>query len=238
VKRPEDKTDEEIVTDVENKVVQMISNYTHKEWECAQKILKHQGRVNRVFDEMGVAYSPRPIPPTAGKKMQPPGNMRSEPAETSRKGKSNKAAGTTEGAPKSAKAQDVLAKQKADAAKTTLPPLAEKYSKLLKINENLARRKTEAAKVAAAEREKKKIHESSPAVDLEKKVVSKKRPASASEKEKHVVAKEKGPDDDEPAGKRARLIRSQKQTRMLIFCQRLRFSLAHFILRRGVCKNG
>jgi hypothetical protein len=58
VKRPEDKNDEEIVADVEKKVIQMIDNYTHKEWECTQKILKHQGRVNRVFDEMGVAYSP------------------------------------------------------------------------------------------------------------------------------------------------------------------------------------
>jgi hypothetical protein len=44
-----------------------------------------------------------------------------------------------------------------------------------------------------------------PAVDLEKKMVSKKRPASASEKEKRIVAKEKGPDDDEPAGKKAQV---------------------------------
>jgi hypothetical protein len=73
-----------------------------------------------------------------------------------------------------------LAKRKADVTKTTLPPLAENSSKLLKINENLARRKTEAAKVAAAEREKKKIHDTSPVLDLEKKVVSKKRHASAS----------------------------------------------------------
>jgi hypothetical protein len=58
VKCPKEKTDEEIVADVEKKVVQMIGNYTHKEWECAQKILKHQGLVNRVFDEMDVAYSP------------------------------------------------------------------------------------------------------------------------------------------------------------------------------------
>jgi hypothetical protein len=98
-----------------------------------------------------------------------------------------------------------LAKRKAEDVKTTLPPLAEKSSKLLKINENLARRKTEAAKVAAAEREKKKIHDPSPAIDLEKKVVSKKRIASVSEEAKRVVAKEKGPDDDEPAGKRARI---------------------------------
>jgi hypothetical protein len=136
--------------------------------------------------------------------MQPPGNIGSEPAETSRKGESSKAAVTTEGAPKSTKAQDVLAKQKADAAKATLPPLVEKSSKLLQINENLARRKTEAAEVAVAKREKKKVHESSPAADLEKKMVSKKRPASASEKEKCIVVKEKGPDDDEPAGKKAR----------------------------------
>jgi hypothetical protein len=75
----------------------------------------------------------------------------------------------------------------------------------LKINENLTRRKTEAAKVATAEREKKKIHDPSPVSDLEKKVVSKKRIAGASEEAKHIVAKEKGPDDDEPAGKRARI---------------------------------
>jgi hypothetical protein len=43
VKRPEGKTDEEIMAEVEKKVVQMIDNYTHKEWECAQNILKHQG---------------------------------------------------------------------------------------------------------------------------------------------------------------------------------------------------
>jgi hypothetical protein len=63
---------------------------------------------------------------------------------------------------KNTKAQDVLAKWKADASKATLPPLAEKSSKLLKVNETLARSKTEAAKVTAAEREKKKVHDSSP----------------------------------------------------------------------------
>jgi hypothetical protein len=35
VKRPKDVTDEEIVVEVERKVVQMIGNFTHKEWECA-----------------------------------------------------------------------------------------------------------------------------------------------------------------------------------------------------------
>jgi hypothetical protein len=198
------QTNEEIVAEVERKVVQMIGNYTHREWECSQKILKHPGRVNRVFNEMKISYQPRPKPATTGKKMQPPGNIGSEPVETSKKGKTNKTAGATEGAPKSMKAQDVLAKRKAEAAKTTLPPLAEKSSKLLRINENLTRCKTEAAKVAATEREKKKIHDPSPATDLEKKVVSKKRIASVSEEEEHVVAKERGPDDVEPAGKRAR----------------------------------
>jgi hypothetical protein len=36
---------------------------------------------------------------------------------------------------KNTKAQDVFAMRKVDAAKATLPPLAEKSSKLLKVNE-------------------------------------------------------------------------------------------------------
>jgi hypothetical protein len=182
----------------------MIGNFTHKEWECAQRILKHQSRVNRVFDEMGVTYSPRPVPPTARKKMQPPGNIGSEPAETSLKSKSSKTAVTAENVVKNTKAQDILAKRKADAAKATLPPLAEKSTKLLKVNETLARRKAEAAKVAAAEREKKKVHDPSPAADTDKKMASKKRPSEATKRGKRVTIKEKGPDDDEPSGKRAR----------------------------------
>jgi hypothetical protein len=204
VKRPADKTDEEVVAEVEKRVVQMIGNFTHKEWECAQRILKHQGWVNRVFDKMGVTYSPRPVPPRAGKKMQPPGNIGSEPAETSRKSKSSKTAITLENVAKNTKAQDVLAKRKADATKAILPPLAEKSSKLLKVNETLARCKTKAAKVAAAETKKKKVHDSSPAADLEKRVISKNRPVDASERGKHVAIKEKGPDDDEPSRKKAR----------------------------------
>jgi hypothetical protein len=74
----------------------------------------------------------------------------------------------------------------------------------LKVNETLARRKAEAAKVAAAEREKKKVHDSSPAADVEKRVISKKRPVDASERGRRVAIKEKGPDDDEPSGKKAR----------------------------------
>jgi hypothetical protein len=153
---------------------------------------------------MGVTYSPRPVPPTASKKMQPPGNIGYEPVETSRKSKSSKTAVTAENVVKNTKAQDILAKRKADAAKATLPPLVEKSTKLLKINENLARRKAEAAKVAAAEREKKKVHDPSPAADTDKKMASKKRPSEATDRGKCVTIKEKGPDDDEPFGKRAR----------------------------------
>jgi hypothetical protein len=120
IKQPADKTDDEVVAEVEKNVVQMIGNFTHKEWECAQRILKHQGRVNRVFDEMGVTYSPRPVPPTASKKMQPPGNIGSELIETSRKNKSSKTAVTANNIVKNTKAQDILAKRKADAAKATL----------------------------------------------------------------------------------------------------------------------
>jgi hypothetical protein len=97
-----------------------------------------------------------------------------------------------------------LAKRRADAAKATLPPLVEKSTNLLKVNKTLARRKAEAVKVAAAEREKKKVHDPFSAADTDKKMTSKKRPSEASERGKRVTIKEKGPDDDEPSGKRAR----------------------------------
>jgi hypothetical protein len=97
-----------------------------------------------------------------------------------------------------------LVKRKADAAKATLPQLAEKSTKLLKVKETLARRKAEAAKVATAEREKKKVHDPSPAGDTDKRMASKKRPSEATERGRRVTIKEKGPDEDEPSGKRAR----------------------------------
>jgi hypothetical protein len=136
--------------------------------------------------------------------MQQPGNIGSGPVETSQKNKSSKTAVTADNVVKNTKAQDILAKRKADAAKATLPPLAEKSTKLLKVNETLARRKAEATKVAATEREKKKVHDPSPAADTDKKMASKKRPLEARERGKRVTIKEKGPDDDEPSGKRAR----------------------------------
>jgi hypothetical protein len=85
-----------------------------------------------------------------------------------------------------------------------LPPLAEKSTKLLNVNETLAHRKAEAAKVAATEREKKKVHDPSPAGDTDKKMASKKRPSEATKRGKRVTIKEKDPDDGEPSGKRAR----------------------------------
>jgi hypothetical protein len=136
--------------------------------------------------------------------MQPPGNIGSEPVETSRKTKSSKTAVTVDNVVKNTKAQDILANRKADAAKATLPPLAEKSTKLLKVNETLARRKAEAAKVAATEREKKKVHDPSPASDADKRMASKKRPSEATERGRRVTKKEKSPDEDEPSGKRAR----------------------------------
>jgi hypothetical protein len=97
-----------------------------------------------------------------------------------------------------------LAKQKADATKATLPPLTEKSTKLLKVNETLARRKAEVAMVAAAEREKKKTHDPALAADADKRLALNKRPLETAEKAKWVAIKEKGPDEDETFRKRAR----------------------------------
>jgi hypothetical protein len=73
---------------------------------------------------MNVTYFPRPIPLTVGNKMLPAGNVGSEPAETSKKRRTDKVTTAIEGTSKGAKAADVLAQRKADAAKTTLPPIA------------------------------------------------------------------------------------------------------------------
>jgi hypothetical protein len=116
--------------------------------------------------------------------MQPPGNIGSEAVETSRKAKSGKTSSVVENAVKSSKAQDILAKRKADAAKATLPPLAEKSTKLLKVNETMARRKVEAAKVAAAEREKKKTQDPAVPGEADKGLVLRKRPLDTVEKVK------------------------------------------------------
>jgi hypothetical protein len=104
---------------------------------------------------------------------------------------------------------------------------------LLKVNETLARRKAEAAKVAAAEREKKKVHDPSPAADTDKKIASKKRPSEATERGKRVTIKEKGPDDDEPSGKRAHADPARRWMKTLTSCRRLRSNLVQIIHRRG-----
>jgi hypothetical protein len=106
--------------------------------------------------------------------MLPAGNVGSEMAETSKKRRTRKVTTATEGASKGAKAADVLAQRKAYTAKTTLPPVDEKTAKLTKISENLIRRQTEAAKVVAAEREK-KAQDIAPLVALEKKLSQRER---------------------------------------------------------------
>jgi hypothetical protein len=110
----------------------------------------------------------------------------------------------TEGTSKSAKATEVLAQCKVEAAKTTLPPLVEKPSKLMKVSENLIHWKTEAAKVAAAEKEKKKIHDMPPVVNLDKKMSSKRKAPSTSEKDKGVVVEERQPKAVKPQEKKSR----------------------------------
>jgi hypothetical protein len=106
---------------------------------------------------------------------------------------------------KNSKAQDILAKRKADAAKATLPPLAEKSTKLSKVSETLARWKIEAAKVAAAEREKKKAQDPAVPVETDKGPALKKRPLDTVEKVKQLSVKEKETEDAEASAKRARV---------------------------------
>jgi hypothetical protein len=153
---------------------------------------------------MGVTYSPRPVPPTAGKKMQAPGNIGSEAVETSRKTSPGKAGSVVDNAVKNSKAQDILAKRKADAAKATLTPLAEKSTKLLKVNETLARRNAEAAKVAVAEREK-KTHDPAVSGEADKGLALRKRPLDTVDRVKQLAVKEKEPEDAEASAKRARV---------------------------------
>jgi hypothetical protein len=231
VKKPDGKIDEEIVAEVEKKVVQMIGNYTHKEWECAQKILKHQGRVNRVFDEMNVSFSSRLIPSTTSKKMQPAGNIGSEKAETSKKRRASKAAATVESTSKGAKATDVLVQCKVEVDKTTLPPVAEKTTKLMKVTANLVRRQTDATKVAAAEREKKKAMDAAPLTVLEKKTISKRKNPSAGGKDKEIVNENPQSEPVKPQAKKQKVEKVSEGGEMLMRPRRLRFSPPPFTLR-------
>jgi hypothetical protein len=102
------------------------------------------------------------------------------------------------------KATDDLAQRKAEATKTTLPPVAKKTTKLMKVNENLLRRKTDAAKVAATEKEKKKTQDVASLVILEKKIVSKRKNHSVSKKDKEIVNENPQPEAVKPQAKKQR----------------------------------
>lgn len=87
VKKLEGMIGEQIVDEVERKSISLIGIYLHKEHEQALKTLRHGGKINRVFDEMGVSYGPRTRPSTASKKMILAGNIGSEIPETKSKKK-------------------------------------------------------------------------------------------------------------------------------------------------------
>jgi hypothetical protein len=69
----------------------------------------------------------------------------------------------------------------------------------------LARRKIEAAKVAAAEREKKKAQDPVVPVEIDRGLALKKRPLDTVEKVKQLAVKEREPEDAEASAKRARV---------------------------------
>jgi hypothetical protein len=73
----------------------------------------------------------------------------------------------------------------------------------MKVNENLIRRKTEVAKVAAAEKETKKTHDVPPTVNLVKKTTSKRKAPRTSEKDKGIVVEEQPPEAVKPQGKKS-----------------------------------
>jgi hypothetical protein len=130
--------------------------------------------------------------------MQPPGNIGSEAVETSRKTRPGKTSSVVDNAVKNSKAQDILAKRKADAAKATLPPLAEKSTKLLKVNEKNP-------SLVAAEREKKKTHDPAVSGEADKGLALRKRPLETTDRVKQLAVKEKELDDAEASAKRARI---------------------------------
>jgi hypothetical protein len=114
----------------------------------------------------------------------------------------NKSVAAAEGTSKNVKATDVLAQRKAKAAKTTLPPTAEKSTKLMKFSENLIRWKTDEAKVDAEEREKKKVQYVSPVITLKKKTVSKRKAPIVSEKDKGIIIEDSQPESTRPQEKK------------------------------------
>jgi hypothetical protein len=87
------------------------------------------------------------------------------------------------------------------------PPVAEKTTKFMKVNENLLRRQTEVVKVAAAEKEKKKTQDAAPLVTLEKKTISKRKNPSVSEKDKEIVSESPQPETVKPQAKKQKAVK-------------------------------
>jgi hypothetical protein len=73
----------------------------------------------------------------------------------------------------------------------------------MKVNENLMYQNTDATKVTAAEREKKKTHEAPLTVTIKRKTTSKRKNPSTSEKDKGVVIEEQQPEAMKPQGKKS-----------------------------------
>jgi hypothetical protein len=71
--------------------------------------------------------------------------------------------------------------------------------------------------VAAAEREKKKIHDPAVSGEADKRLALKKRPLETTDRVKQLAVKEKEPDDAESSVKRRGLIQSWRLTRMSTF---------------------
>jgi hypothetical protein len=75
----------------------------------------------------------------------------------------------------------------------------------MKVTANLLCRKTDAAKVAATEKEKMKAQDAAPLVILEKKTVSKRKNPSVSEKDKEIVNENPQPEAVKPQAKKQKV---------------------------------
>jgi hypothetical protein len=75
----------------------------------------------------------------------------------------------------------------------------------MKVTKNLVCRQTDAAKVAATEREKKRAQDATPLTILEKKTVSKRKNPSASEKDKEIVTENPQPEPAKPQAKKQKV---------------------------------
>lgn len=85
VKKPDGFSNAEYVAEIERQAVLLIGNYLLKEHESAMQVLKHGGRINRVFDEMKVSYGLHTRPDGPIKKMVLPGYVGSQIPEIKKK---------------------------------------------------------------------------------------------------------------------------------------------------------